>query len=175
MLVSRGFGGPNTELASPDTGGAKDALDRITIPQEALRSFPRLHVHPAEWTRRSTVLRMSLRPSAPSKTEPTFVGFVITMTIARPAILTAAVAASALSFAPDLHAHSPPGIVTSQLAPKDPDPHRPTVCTEQYAPVCGRLGNTVKTYSNQCYARAAGAEVIAQGGCAGPPPPRSPQ
>jgi hypothetical protein len=35
VLESRGLGGPNTELASPDTGGAKTALDRITIPQEA--------------------------------------------------------------------------------------------------------------------------------------------
>ncbi len=36
ILESRGFGGPNTELPSTDTGGAKAALDRITIPQEAL-------------------------------------------------------------------------------------------------------------------------------------------
>jgi hypothetical protein len=36
MLEPRGFGGPSTELASTETGGAKAALDRITIPQEAL-------------------------------------------------------------------------------------------------------------------------------------------
>ena len=36
MLESRGFGGPNTEMASTDTGGAKAALDRITIPPETL-------------------------------------------------------------------------------------------------------------------------------------------
>ena len=43
--------------------------------------------------------------------------------------------------------------------------HRPTVCTEQYLPVCGRIGRITKTYSNACFARAAGAEVIAQGPC----------
>src|SRR5262249_60582581 len=32
----RGFGGLNTALASTDTGGAKAALDRVTIPPEAL-------------------------------------------------------------------------------------------------------------------------------------------
>jgi hypothetical protein len=36
MLEPRGFGGLNTELASADTDGAKAALDRITIPPEAL-------------------------------------------------------------------------------------------------------------------------------------------
>jgi len=41
--------------------------------------------------------------------------------------------------------------------------------------VCGRLSNVVKTYSNQCYARAAGAEVIAQGPCADPALPPGPQ
>jgi hypothetical protein len=35
-LESPGLGGPNTELSSTDTGGAKAALDRITIPPEAL-------------------------------------------------------------------------------------------------------------------------------------------
>jgi hypothetical protein len=42
---------------------------------------------------------------------------------------------------------------------------RPTVCTEQYLPVCGRINTVVKTYSNACFARAAGATVIAQGPC----------
>jgi len=40
------------------------------------------------------------------------------------------------------------------------------VCTQEYAPVCARLGGNTTTYSNQCFARAAGAEVIAQGPCA---------
>ena len=39
------------------------------------------------------------------------------------------------------------------------------VCTEQYAPVCGRIGQKTKTYSNACFARGAGATVIAQGPC----------
>jgi hypothetical protein len=42
---------------------------------------------------------------------------------------------------------------------------RPSVCTEQYAPVCGKLNGVTKTYSNSCYAAAEGAKVIAQGPC----------
>jgi hypothetical protein len=39
------------------------------------------------------------------------------------------------------------------------------VCTEQYAPVCGRIGSVIKTYPNKCFARADGARVIAEGPC----------
>jgi hypothetical protein len=39
------------------------------------------------------------------------------------------------------------------------------VCTEQYAPVCGRIDNVMRTFSNACYARAAGAEIVAPGPC----------
>jgi hypothetical protein len=53
----------------------------------------------------------------------------------------------------------------AQVAPTDI--RRPAVCTEQYLPVCGRLNGVQKTYPNLCYARAAGAEVIAQGPCTG--------
>jgi hypothetical protein len=35
-VVPRGLGGPDTKLVSTDTGDAKAALDRITIPQDAL-------------------------------------------------------------------------------------------------------------------------------------------
>jgi hypothetical protein len=42
---------------------------------------------------------------------------------------------------------------------------RPTVCTEQYAPVCGELNGVSKTYSNACFAAADGAKIIAQGPC----------
>ena len=92
------------------------------------------------------------------------------MTIVRAVLLSALVAAGS----PALYAH-PAGIVTVQLAPADPGPYRPSVCTEQYAPVCGRLNNALKTYSNQCYARAAGAEVIAPGPCTGSVVPRGPR
>jgi hypothetical protein len=47
------------------------------------------------------------------------------------------------------------------------------VCTEQYLPVCGRVGGTHRTYSNACFARAAGAEIVAPGPC-GPSGPREP-
>ncbi len=53
----------------------------------------------------------------------------------------------------------------AQRASGDEDKPHPSVCTEQYLPVCGRLNTVVRTYPNQCYARAAGAEVIAQGPC----------
>jgi len=42
---------------------------------------------------------------------------------------------------------------------------RPTICNEQYLPVCGELNGAKKTYSNACFAAAAGAKVIAQGPC----------
>jgi hypothetical protein len=47
------------------------------------------------------------------------------------------------------------------------------VCTEQYAPVCGRAGNVTRTFPNPCYARAAGAEIVAPGPC-GEVPARPP-
>jgi hypothetical protein len=40
-----------------------------------------------------------------------------------------------------------------------------TVCTEIYAPACARSGGVLKTYSNQCFAQAAQAEIIADGAC----------
>jgi hypothetical protein len=90
------------------------------------------------------------------------------MTIACAAVLTALVATMPPSSGvPSFDAFSSAGIVMTQFAPTDSDARRPTVCTEQYAPVCGRLNNVIMTYSNQCYARAAGADVIAHGPCPG--------
>ena len=83
--------------------------------------------------------------------------------------------ASQLSATPAQSLCSTSGVVTAQLESKDDNARRPTVCTEQYAPVCGRIQGVLKTYSNQCFARAAGADVIAQGPCTGsavPPGPR---
>jgi hypothetical protein len=43
----------------------------------------------------------------------------------------------------------------------------PTVCNERYLPVCGRIGDVEKIYSNACVARANGAMVIGEGSCTG--------
>ena len=83
------------------------------------------------------------------------------MSLASAVIVTAIVVAAAPALA--------------QRASEDDDMRRPTVCTEQYAPVCGRHNKVVRTYPNQCYARAAGAEVIAQGPCGGATSPVHPK
>jgi Kazal-type serine protease inhibitor-like protein len=91
------------------------------------------------------------------------------MTIARAAMLAAlAIPAFPLSVAPVPDVFSATRIMTAQLEPKDMSKPRPTVCTEQYEPVCGRINGVPKTYSNQCYARADGAVIVAQGPCADP-------
>ncbi|SRR5579872_267714 len=79
-----------------------------------------------------------------------------------------AILASPLSEAAVPHASSTMRIMTAQLEQKDLRKERPTVCTEQYEPVCGRINGFRKTYSNRCYARADGASIVAQGRCAAP-------
>jgi len=91
------------------------------------------------------------------------------MTVIRVAIWAAlAIAASELSGVAVPHQSSATRTMTAQLEPRDISRRRPTVCTEQYQPVCGRINGVLKTYSNQCYARADGADIVAQGPCAGP-------
>jgi Kazal-type serine protease inhibitor domain len=86
-----------------------------------------------------------------------------------PAIRSAALAAVLAAFASLSPAMACGGMTTAQLTPALPAAERrPTVCTEQYLPVCGRVGDVDKTYSNACFARADGAAVIAQGPCAAP-------
>jgi hypothetical protein len=46
-----------------------------------------------------------------------------------------------------------------------PGARRPEVCTEQYQPVCGRIAETSRVYSNACFARAAGAKIVSEGPC----------
>jgi hypothetical protein len=61
----------------------------------------------------------------------------------------------------------------SPTTPAQPPRSTSVVCTEQYAPVCGRVGNVTRTFPNPCYARAAGAEIVAPGPC-GEVPARPP-
>lgn len=72
---------------------------------------------------------------------------------------------SASIAAPALGTHPPNRFVTAQVVTPHADDARATVCTEQYDPVCARTGDVVKTYSNVCFARVAGATEIVQGPC----------
>jgi hypothetical protein len=90
------------------------------------------------------------------------------MVIASAALLAALIApASPFSTIPARPSYLASGTATAQLSAKEDSTRRPTVCTEQYAPVCGRINRVLKTYSNQSFARAEGANVIAQGPCTG--------
>ena len=51
------------------------------------------------------------------------------------------------------------------VAADSPPLRRPEICTQQYAPVCGELNGIRKTYSNSCFAAAAGARMVMQGNC----------
>ena len=83
------------------------------------------------------------------------------MFILRIAVTVACTATSSAATSCD---YSREGLSLSQLsAPRDD--HRAMVCTQQYAPVCGRLNGSTTTYPNRCFARLAGAEVIADGPC----------
>lgn len=91
------------------------------------------------------------------------------MTVVHAAMLAGlAILASPLSEAAVPHASSTARTMTAQLEPKDVGNRRPTVCTQQYEPVCGRIHGVRKTYSNRCFARADGADIVAQGPCASP-------
>jgi hypothetical protein len=52
----------------------------------------------------------------------------------------------------------------AQSAPPSGE-RRPDFCTEQYAPVCGRVGDNYKIYSNACFARMAGATIVTDRSC----------
>ncbi len=84
--------------------------------------------------------------------------------VTKAAALCLVVAGATTAFAPPALAQPTvrdPGRVLVAKPAKSP----PTVCTEQYAPVCGQMGNVRKTYSNVCFARAAGAKIVADGQC----------
>lgn len=44
---------------------------------------------------------------------------------------------------------------------------RPTVCTREYAPVCGQKRGRFRTFGNACEARAADYRVVSRGSCRG--------
>jgi len=44
-------------------------------------------------------------------------------------------------------------------------PDEPRMCTQQYAPVCARRGNSVQSFGNACEAGNAGFRVIGEGRC----------
>ncbi|PIO44838.1 hypothetical protein B5P45_10725 [Phyllobacterium zundukense] len=44
-------------------------------------------------------------------------------------------------------------------------PEEPRMCTQQYAPVCARRGNSVQSFGNACEAGNAGYRVIGEGRC----------
>jgi len=68
------------------------------------------------------------------------------MIIASTAMLAALIApASALSTIPARASYLVSAAVTAQLSPKEDGARRPTVCTEQYAPVCGRINGVLRT------------------------------
>ena len=81
------------------------------------------------------------------------------MFIFRIAVMVACTATSSAAISCD---YSREGLLLSQFSVIRDD-HRTMVCTQQYAPVCGRLNGLTTTYSNRCFARVAGAEVIADG------------
>jgi len=44
-------------------------------------------------------------------------------------------------------------------------PDRPQVCTREYAPVCARRGNNIRTFGNACEAQAASYRIVSRGRC----------
>ena len=88
--------------------------------------------------------------------------FVLTQGVPVCLFLTTVVAAQT---APTLTPTVPfPNNPTVQINPVQPVPAQ-TICIEQYAPVCARISGVEITYSNRCFAEAAGAEVVAEGPC----------
>ncbi|MCT7374408.1 Kazal-type serine protease inhibitor domain-containing protein [Chelativorans salis] len=46
-----------------------------------------------------------------------------------------------------------------------PRPPRPQICTQEYAPVCARRGERLRTFSNACFAEAEGFRPVHRGEC----------
>ena len=59
--------------------------------------------------------------------------------------------------------------------PRPLPPSAPAMCTREYAPVCARRGNDLRTFSNSCMARADGYRVVDRGPCRTAPPSRPPR
>jgi hypothetical protein len=52
--------------------------------------------------------------------------------------------------------------------------NRSVICTQIFAPVCAVRFGVARTYSNACFARAAGARIVAAGPCRRAPIHRRP-
>ena len=102
----------------------------------------------------------SLKTGGPlSLPQGSFPIFVLTQGVLVCLLLTTVVAAQT---APTLTPTVPlPNNPTVQINPVQPQ----TICIAQYAPVCARIAGIEITYSNRCFAEAAGAEVVAEGPC----------
>ncbi|WP_159588726.1 Kazal-type serine protease inhibitor domain-containing protein [Chelativorans xinjiangense] len=52
-----------------------------------------------------------------------------------------------------------------QQSIRPPRPDRPQFCTREYAPVCARRGNRLRTFGNACEAEAADYRILGRGEC----------
>ncbi len=57
------------------------------------------------------------------------------------------------------------GCMENMPGPDRPNPGRPKVCTQEYAPVCAIKGRQRKTFSNACMARAERYTVVSAEPC----------
>ena len=105
----------------------------------------------------------SLKAGGPlSPPKVSFPIFVSTQGVLVCLLLTTVVAAQT---APTLTPTVPlPNNPTVHINPAQSGPAQ-TFCIEQYEPVCARISGVEITYSNRCFAEAAGAEVVAEGPC----------
>jgi hypothetical protein len=54
---------------------------------------------------------------------------------------------------------------TDRSEPFPPPPSGGVICPRNYAPVCARQGNVIRTFSNECIADGSGFQIIGDGPC----------